>query len=1071
MRKEKVDFKGIVRVPGGHVAPAGSLEELINMRTETGSLKAIGKKVVVLSNTPFFKIIEHATADFDNLIAIIVSGEHNEHVVAYIDKTNGATIQEICPCSTTDTELSVLNNMLIINDRNESSMAVYQFKDGAYALLFGGFPGMAVATQVTPTVTQSTVSSVRSYEHTPEPTETIQKIIREQLISALKECRSVSDEYTEGYILISTSYTLFDGSETKMSPPFMIRLGSYVSSPFEMAVVTQGTQDLTANILVEKLFLSLTSPDLTGYKDLIKAINIYCSNPVSLFKLEQDGIALVFDVTNLDPDYWFHHMITNGTSIANSIFDYKMFESLLFYRQHSIPIDEPLAESYQIKFGDALTTGKTMLVDSIGWVSTVGKPFIYNNRQHLYDYKKTLIVEPAIFNTMIQTAGDKVFEVRVFLKEGAEDLIIKGELICGAMEMQESVVIYYPLINDFISYPDSRAYKIEFVGYNDTTQLKYKQVFPLEPSLSYNYAYHVRTVAYEHYVDNQVADNDVIEKRTYSETNVLIVSEYANPFYFPVEHSYRIGGNIKDLAIMVEQISEAQTGQYPIVVLTDKGIFALQQGSGIVLYSNLVPISNDRCEGGSIQTKNGVVYLANRSVNILVGRQAQNLSFPLEKLPDLAIRANASYNLACGNVALYNILPYLSEVDFRDYIDDAILLYDSVREEIIVSNKSHNYSYVYSLRTQLWHKLLVSFTCCSNNYALQTTQSAVSAARPATAQVIVSVMVVREAYTFNAASRAVIQGADTIIAAGIELSLYIDNTQQAAYLTQTAMPLYLCVEEMVGAMPTVAINVDLVANVIYFYTSNADKTNTIVAIQNITTVVTAETLLVFSSSVEINSRGLGETVGVTINGIAVTTVLLLTDTYETVATRLADLINAAVVTVTAVAAGNAINITTKATGAAMGNYTISASSSLFSVLSHSHFTGAKDETPIASDVAVDIVDITQEELTGSVLTHVQTRPLKLGSEGYKTISRALLRGEIYPATNPYGIYIYTSNNMLEWSIVCAGQTMQEVASLRLLRARKSSRYYVIVAGGYVDIKHNIAYMDVVVEDKIENKER
>lgn len=118
-----------------------------------------------------------------------------------------------------------------------------------------------------------------------------------------------------------------------------------------------------------------------------------------------------------------------------------------------------------------------------------------------------------------------------------------------------------------------------------------------------------------------------------------------------------------------------------------------------------------------------------------------------------------------------------------------------------------------------------------------------------------------------------------------------------------------------------------------------------------------------------------------------------------------------------------------------------------------------------------MVDTSIEEITGTKITHLQTRPLKLSKEGYKTVYRAVLRGEIYPDTNPFGTYIFGSDNLIDWNMICARQTEMNVASLKMLRSLKSYRYFVIVLGGTVDLAHNVAHMDIELMDKQENKER
>lgn len=310
------------------------------------------------------------------------------------------------------------------------------------------------------------------------------------------------------------------------------------------------------------------------------------------------------------------------------------------------------------------------------------------------------------------------FQVRVYLRTASEELVVTGSLNCEYYQ-EEQGGIEYPVLNPFFSYPDSRAYKVEFLKYDETRQNTYKRTVELTPSATYNYAFYVekqgdKELAYQNVIDN----TNIVEKRIYYEDDVIIVSESAVPFYFPVEHSYKIGGVIKNLAISIEQISEAQVGQYPLLILTEKGIYALEQGTGIVLYSNLIPINRDSCQDGIVQTKNGIIYIANSTLYYLVGRQGENMSFALENAPFTDVRTE-KYVTAVQNPDLYDVSELISQVDFRTYLNNAKLIYDTYKEEIIVSNTSYKYSYVFSLRNKLWHKISGTYISFSNRYALR----------------------------------------------------------------------------------------------------------------------------------------------------------------------------------------------------------------------------------------------------------------------------------------------------------------------------------------------------------------
>jgi hypothetical protein len=128
---------------------------------------------------------------------------------------------------------------------------------------------------------------------------------------------------------------------------------------------------------------------------------------------------------------------------------------------------------------------------------------------------------------------------------------------------------------------------------------------------------------------------------------------------------------------------------------------------------------------------------------------------------------------------------------------------------------------------------------------------------------------------------------------------------------------------------------------------------------------------------------------------------------------------------------------------------------------------------------VDLVDLSEEcqyetPLEGQdprvICVHMHTRPQIFNSQGFKTVYRAILRGEIYPFL-PFGAYIFGSNDLLDWQMICAAQTEENSANLRLFRSKLSFRYFIISFGGMVDIRTNLAYMDTEIDDKMQNKLR
>jgi hypothetical protein len=389
MRREKVNFQGIIRNTSDQTPIEGACEELINLRSENGSLRVIGGKRVILSNKTYSRVIEHISSSFNNLIVVI------GNKVYQVDRTTGTPTQ-IHSCPSVNIELSTLNNMLIINCAEATKLVVYQYKAGAYSLLFNGLPAMALIQRFELEEGDTKVNASSKFStgliDADVPFEaSVIRDFKEKIGAAINEARNLDLEFCEGYILVSSSYTLFDGSETKMSPPTLYKLGAYNETPIRVEWGGSMRQNVWVNIQVERLYLGIGLPaNYAQFSDILKYVNIYCSRPISYYKATLDGITLNYDINNT---------LLETSEVAPVVFNEALFLSELMYKCHQIEINS-IEEKYQIKFGDEILTGKTMPVDSSGWVSVVGKPFVYNNRLHLFDIKKTLTPDPEVFMLM-----------------------------------------------------------------------------------------------------------------------------------------------------------------------------------------------------------------------------------------------------------------------------------------------------------------------------------------------------------------------------------------------------------------------------------------------------------------------------------------------------------------------------------------------------------------------------------------------------------------------------------------------------------------------------------------------
>ena len=197
------------------------------------------------------------------------------------------------------------------------------------------------------------------------------------------------------------------------------------------------------------------------------------------------------------------------------------------------------------------------------------------------------------------------------------------------------------------------------------------------------------------------------------EPDAINVSEQYNPFVFLVEHSYKAPGNILDVQTQMAGITDTSYGRDPLNVFTERGTYALTQGSANVLYGAFLPVSNSvisrKGGSGSLPAEMGVFFLADGALWLLTGRKATLISDALHLGPHKYIRDCEGYQKISGGgltTPEYDVSNLVSSVTFEEYVRSGGRLgFNRFRMELYVSNKAYAYTYVLSLKYRQWFKI------------------------------------------------------------------------------------------------------------------------------------------------------------------------------------------------------------------------------------------------------------------------------------------------------------------------------------------------------------------------------
>ena len=740
-----VDFKGIVRGTSAQNNADGNCEEIINLRKKLGAWRVVGEKKKIIEGVDYEQVFLHEYNEVKNYIGITKEQEIIQDPtgapsilikseVVWFDSETKEKKQIIYRINTTGIELEQLNNILLV--KTGSSLGKAVFNDGKYTTSLLELPDCAdITTDISGKEVDSDIIDIYykrnwagNYDAVTflEANETIKSLYNKMIAS--------NPEYTEGYVMLSIAYKLFDGTVTKPCPPRLVYVGDETNTPqlltYNMEVKSDVTimHDVSFRGKINKLAVSPYIEELSSeYKDIIAGLVIYATIPIRYWDFEnmKSQYLRANNGTGQSPI-----VDENKEALVAKRLEIKDLDKQLFYEVATFKISDgkkDIATSHlvfdfkTIDFNN-IESNNTMTVDASGWTDTTGEMFVYNNRLHLFNLNHTFAKSEhwtrrwywdwnQKYNNEDRTGAKEVeATAAIYLKCSTADLVIKMPYILYFNAKDES------FLQKYFAFPDSRAYKVELF-YNEG-DIDYFATINLEPSQTYNIAYYIHSKIK---IQAEKMFKVVTENLSYTETNNIIVSDISNPYYFPVKHSYRTDGEIINITVSSEQISQSQIGQFPLYVFTTKGIYAIQLGEGEVLYSNLIPVSAEVAVPGSsvLQTRYGIIFVTKSGLKLIAGQEVVDISQAIVGRPDTYMQKCKAFRDISTVVRGYEIEPYFSKVSFQDYIKEALLGYDINENEIIVSNPNYLYSYIYNLEEKTWHKITEVFTSFDNYLALR----------------------------------------------------------------------------------------------------------------------------------------------------------------------------------------------------------------------------------------------------------------------------------------------------------------------------------------------------------------
>jgi len=574
------------------------------------------------------------------------------------------------------------------------------------------------------------------------------------------------DGYFEGHVFFRLAWRLFDNSLIHHSTIHYCHVGLFPQRLY-FAVLT-GSLDTaikfyhTNNPVINIIFNPQEVQKIESLKGIVRGLVVFMSDPVSSYDFGEnfENYALSFeDVGDV------HQMIINKPPLKeDAVFDGLFKETRAFYNVAEYDVDDILTtwanisgtiairESLIIKNVHSITTRETMAIDNFtSHKFSANHLYDYNTRLHLSDVY-TAFSEPKNNGRyqLVNTTDETYMFIKKGLVFGANRQLIENSTYTSTFYIEvdletedgsrfsrkviplnehnaNGITIYndtgtglhYLYLKEVITYPDIRAKYLRVCMKNGSdTMVVFGNELKEHPFFNLSYYQHSfnKTTPHNGFLSiiSTPIPTTIIQDHIYRpinnilrDTNRVQASALGNIFVYPALNSYRIGqkGNtVIALASMSSPMSEGQFGAFPIHVFSESGIFTLNQGQGDILYSSVVRFNIDKLTSKNqlLELGGAIVYASRSGLYLLAGSQRKRISQALES--KYGIESSSDYwgfpEGECRSA--------LTMIDFETFMQGAVMAYNHVENEIIISNPT-GMSYIFQIDTGSWYKSSQSF--------------------------------------------------------------------------------------------------------------------------------------------------------------------------------------------------------------------------------------------------------------------------------------------------------------------------------------------------------------------------
>jgi hypothetical protein len=654
------------------------------------------------------------------------------------------------PIFSLTSKITNLKNTLIITDYDNAVTYYSLFYNAAYDTMFT-IPGICeIKFSAMPDTLpiKETVSGTDIYYDTNED---ISTVAARRMDFASKESSGLIIGRFNGFILLRYAYELNDGTYILPSIPQLIWTGgmppvgttTFNDGNIDVAYKTgSATHHVGATIVRFTRLANFSAKGKisvnfkntltvsTGIEKYIKSISIFISSPLLRYSLSSDTSSdTIIDIVS-----------SNNSHLANvnKIDDY--INSAIYYKISDYTLAEIAAlnnttAALSIPDLTTITSYPTLPVDTLGWNNYSAKySFVYNGRNFLGNIKTKL--NAGLTKELLGVNSGEICSL-VFIYAIKTD---NGIFYAKNVVKTETTLKTISSFNapHLFGYPDRRCFAVYVYQLTGTTY-RYIGAKPLKPHLTDNYSYSLLVTYYSYvpywsdllyYAPINTHYNFGLSLTSLTplvypgesfvyDLNAVKASQVNYPFLIDANNSYQVGtGNIIAIASFSEPISQGQFGEYPILVFTDNGVYALELGSGDILISSIKPYKDDVIISDNILNINGsIIAITSKGITILSGGTSEDIVIDKVIIEGQnRLSGDANYAIFIDNASLVDLVDVFSDRPMLDYISGAKIGYNKLYNEIIVSNDAYLYSLVINVSTKEIYKSNIVYNSFASKY-------------------------------------------------------------------------------------------------------------------------------------------------------------------------------------------------------------------------------------------------------------------------------------------------------------------------------------------------------------------